>query len=144
MSTIYAESSAVLRWLLGTTDANRIEDTLERALVVVTSELTSAEVGRSLQRLVATSQIGAKDGERAWASYSAASYHWRIYGVGESVLFRVRQPFPQEPVRTLDAIHLATAILYSVEVAPPTLLSVDRQVRANARALGFTIAPAQI
>jgi len=142
LSTIYAESSAVLRWLLGASDADRIERILAAAPVVVTSELTAAEVGRSLQRLVATGRLDAEAAERAWASYAAASQHWRLYGVGEPVLQRVRQPFPREPVRTLDAIHVATAVLYALEVGPPLVLSVDEQVRANAGALGLAIAPA--
>jgi hypothetical protein len=57
LSSLYAESSAVLRWLLGAWDADRIERRLATAPAVVTSELTSAEVGRSLQRLVATGQV---------------------------------------------------------------------------------------
>lgn len=141
MSTLYAESGAVLRWLLGTSDAERIERELAAAAAVVTSELTAAEVGRSLQRLVTTGQIAPEAGERAWASYAAASQHWHVYTIGEPVLLRVRQPFPREPVRTLDAIHLATAMYHALEVAAPILLTVDEQVRANGRALGLAIAP---
>lgn len=141
MTTLYAESSAVLRWLLGTSDADRIERELTSAPAVVTSELTSAEVGRSLQRLVTTGQIVPEEGERAWASYTVASQHWHVYDIGEPVLLRVRQPFPHEPVRTLDAIHLATALYHALEVAPPVLLTVDRQVRANGQALGLAVAP---
>lgn len=141
MSTLYAESSAVLRWVLGASDADRIERRLATAPAVVTSELTSAEVGRSLQRLVATGQVDPEAGEGAWASYSVASQHWHVYSVGEPILLRVRQAFPREPVRTLDAIHLATAMHHALEVGAPIVLSVDLQVRANAQALGLAIAP---
>lgn len=141
MSTLYAESSAVLRWLLGASDAGRIEHVLAAAPAVVTSELTAVEVGRSLQRLAVTGQLDAAAGERAWASYSVASQHWHLYSVAEPVLLRARQPFPREPVRTLDAIHLATAMHHALEVGAPIVLSVDQQVRANAQALGLAIAP---
>lgn len=57
------------------------------------------------------------------------------------VLHRVRQPFPREPVRALDAVHLSSAILYGLEVVPPVILSTDQVVRVNAEALGFAIAP---
>ena len=141
MSTVYAESSALLRWLLGASEADRIEQELVVADAVVTSELTSAEVGRTLQRLGATGQIDAKAGTRAWAAYAAAANYWRVYGVTDAVLHRVRQPFPREPVRTLDAVHLSTAILYGLEAAPPVILSTDQVVRVNAEALGFAVAP---
>jgi predicted nucleic acid-binding protein len=141
LSTLYAESSAVLRWLLGASDADRVERALTTAPTVVTSELTSTEVGRSLQRLVATDQIDADQGERAWASYSVASQHWHMYRVDDDVLLRARQAFPREPLRTLDAIHLATAMRHAREVGVPSILSLDRQVRANAQALGLPIIP---
>jgi predicted nucleic acid-binding protein len=141
VSTLYAESSAVLRWLLGTDDAKPIEDALASATAVVTSDLTTAEVGRTLQRLVATTALDSEDGERAWASYSAASRHWHMYSVSDPVLTRVTRAFPSEPVRTLDAIHLATALLHADELGAPVVLSVDRRIRANAGALDLAVVP---
>ena len=88
MSTLYAESSAVLRWLLGASDGDQVERALATAVAVVSSELTSTEVGRALQRLVATEQIDAEAGEAVWTSYSVASQHWHIYRVDDNVLVR--------------------------------------------------------
>ena len=141
MSTLYAESSAVLRWLLGASDGDRVEQALSTAPAVVSSELTSTEVGRALQRLVATGQIDTEAGEGVWASFSVASQHWHVYRVDDTILVRARQVFPREPLRTLDAIHLATAMRHALEVGAPTMLSLDRQVRANAQALGLPIMP---
>jgi predicted nucleic acid-binding protein len=141
LSSLYAESSAVLRWLLGASDADRVQRALATASTVVTSELTSTEVGRSLQRLVATDQIDADAGERVWANYSVASQHWHMYRIDDEILLRARQAFPREPLRTLDAIHLSTAMRHAVEVGAPGVLSLDRQVRANAHALGLAIIP---
>ena len=64
-----------------------------------------------------------------------------MYTVAEPILSRVRQTFPREPVRTLDAIHLATVLMHTAEVGAPIVLSVDQQVRANAQALGLAVAP---
>jgi predicted nucleic acid-binding protein len=141
VSVLYAESSAVLRWLLGASDSDRLDAALTAATAVVTSELTTAEVGRSLQRLVATAALDAGHGERAWASYSAASQHWHVYAVSDPILGRVTQAFPREPVRTLDAIHLATALLHAAEIGVLAVLSIDQRVRANADALGLAVVP---
>ena len=141
MSTLYAESSAVLRWLLGASDADRVERALTSAPAVVTSELTSTEVGRSLQRLVVTDHLAAETGERVWASYSVASQHWHMYRIDDDILLRARQAFPREPLRTLDAIHLATAMRHALEVGAPSMLSLDRLVRTNAQALGLAVIP---
>ncbi len=142
MSTLYAESSAVLRWLLGSEDAPSLQDALMGAGLVVTSALTSTEIARTLRRLVATGQIEASARNRSWDRYTAARGHWNLYAISDRVLERASQAFPREPVRTLDAIHLATAALIALEVTPPVVLSVDRQVRANVRALGLDVLPA--
>jgi predicted nucleic acid-binding protein len=141
VSVLYAESTAVLRWLLGASDSDRLDAALTSATAVVTSELTTAEVGRSLQRLVATAALDSGDGERAWASYTATSQHWHVYSVSDRILGRVTQTFPREPVRTLDAIHLATALLHATEIGALVVLSIDQRVRANADALGLAVAP---
>jgi predicted nucleic acid-binding protein len=63
-----------------------------------------------------------------------------VVAVTDDVLARVRRPFPVEPIRTLDAIHLATAELVA---EPPPLMTVvtrDDRVRENAVALGYAVA----
>lgn len=52
-----------------------------------------------------------------------------------------RQSFPVEPVRTLDAIHLATALEWHKRIEPVAVLSTDERVRSNARALGLQVIP---
>jgi predicted nucleic acid-binding protein len=54
---------------------------------------------------------------------------------------RARRPFPAEPIRTLDAIHLATAALANSLVPELAIVSLDRRVRRSARELGFTLLP---
>jgi hypothetical protein len=61
--------------------------------------------------------------------------------VSEPVLARAGEAFPLEPLRTLDAIHLASAALYSREVDPLVVLSVDARLRDNAVALGLRVTP---
>lgn len=141
MTLVYAESSAVLRWLLGADSAGEIQTTLAGAQAVVSSALTSTEVARTLRRLEASQTIDARARESAWARYTSALGHWHVYAVSEPVLTRAAQAFPMEPVGTLDALHLATALLFSSEVARLVVLSVDRRVRDNAQTLGLHIMP---
>lgn len=51
----------------------------------------------------------------------------------------VQRPFPVEPIRTLDAIHLATAELLDEPPQLVTIVTRDERVRANAQALGYGI-----
>jgi hypothetical protein len=62
-----------------------------------------------------------------------------VVALTDDVLARVGRPFPVEPVRTLDAVHLATVESIG---EPPQLMSVvtrDERVRDNARALGYSV-----
>ena len=54
---------------------------------------------------------------------------------------RSRGAFPREPIRSLDAIHLATALVIR-DVRPDlSVLSLDQRLRENAVALGFEVVP---
>lgn len=141
MSALYAESSAVLRWLLGTPDAPAIQSVLAAASEVVSSALTSAEVQRTLRRLTALGTIRPEARDRALTRYSSAVARWTVHAVTEQLLGRAGEAFPREPVRTLDAVHLATAAYHAREIELVSFLSVDARVRENALALGLGVEP---
>lgn len=54
---------------------------------------------------------------------------------------RARRPFPVEPIRTLDALHLASALVARSAEAGLMLLTLDQRVRENAQRLGFETLP---
>jgi len=51
----------------------------------------------------------------------------------------VRRRFPVEPLRTLDAVHLATAELLGESPPLITIVTRDGRVRTNAEALGYRV-----
>jgi len=139
---LYAESSAVLAWLLDEPRAAFTEASLQDAELVVTSVLTGAECARAILRGAA---LGAISRERARVLVRTLG-EWEAgcdrLEIGDRVLERSRMPFPVEPVRTLDALHLASAALVHAEVGPVVMLSYDDRVRFNATAMGMTLLPA--
>ena len=66
---------------------------------------------------------------------------WSVLDLSEAVVARVSGPFPSEPVRTLDALHLATADVARQSLGTLTMVSLDQRVRRNAAALGLAVAP---
>lgn len=70
-----------------------------------------------------------------------ASGHWICREIDDSVLKRVGQPFPIEPVRTLDAIHLATVLELVTHEPRLSLLSLDQRIGENAKRLGLAVMP---
>ena len=73
--SLYAESRAVLAWLLGD------------------GELTEADAAD----------------RRAYLATAVSQ--WHLLRVGAEVVDRARHPFPGEPIRTVDAIHLASVLV---------------------------------
>jgi hypothetical protein len=59
--------------------------------------------------------------------------------VTEAILTRAARPFPVEPIRTLDAIHLATAEEMGDPPALVIIITRDLRVRENSAALGFPV-----
>jgi predicted nucleic acid-binding protein len=141
VTALYAESSAVLEWLLGTERGPSVHAALAAAACVVASELTTAEVARTLRRLTATGQLTPENRSELYALYMAAAAHWVFWGIDSAILSRTGEAFGVEPVRTLDAIHLATAAAFSAEVEPVVVCSLDKRVRVNAKPLGLEVSP---
>ncbi len=138
---VYLESSAALRDVLEGPAGETIRATLAAATVVVTSRLTLAEVGRVLARLrVQEPTVAAAVAPRE-AELQADSELWAIQPVDDEIWARCARPFPLEPVRLLDAVHLATVEKVSGTLAGLVVLSTDERVRRNAAALGFEVRP---
>jgi len=138
---VYAESSAVLAWLLGEPSGGGVRRVLSGADRVVSSALTALESAGALARAHATGRVGRTEQLAALRLLDVAETGWDVHAVSDRVLARARAGFPEEPVRTLDAIHLATASLFRDAIGPMTLLSFDERIRSNARALGLEVGP---
>jgi len=139
---IYTESSAVLAWLFAEEAAGRVRDILTRAELVIASDLTLLECDRVLIRAVALGEVQEAAAAERRARLNEAATHWHVMRLSVEVIDRARRPFPVEPVRTLDALHLAAALTVRSSVAGIELLSLDDRIRRNGEQLGFHLQPA--
>ena len=144
MASLYAESSAVLAWLLDEDAGPFVRQTLSQTPVVIASDLTLIECDRVLHRAAALGELTEAEAADRRAHLSTAAAHWHVLRIGQDVVDRARQPFPGDPIPTLDAIHLASALVARSAVAGLALLSLDERIRSVARKLGFTLLPADI
>ena len=134
----YVETSALLAALL------EADASAERALRApgrrLTSALTLAEANRAVVRARVAGRLAA-DAERAIVRALQLFFEeCAVVPVSDDILTRAGRPFPIEPIRTLDAIHLASAELLGEPPQLVTILTRDARVRDNARALGYAIA----
>lgn len=141
---IYAESSAILAWLLGEPSEIVALGELEGADSVVTSSLTAVECSRGLARARALGRVSVADELAALRLLDVAESSWDVHDLSERVMARARAAFPSEPIRTLDALHLATALIFREALGDVRLLSFDARIRENARALGIPVTPAEL
>jgi len=137
MKVVYLESSALLQWLLGQSGADDVRGVVDRADVVLTSTLTRTEAERALIRAENQGHLRGGDAQRLRGLLNRVEATWTRMSVSEEVLLRAGRPFPVEPVRTLDAIHLATALELATAFPDLRVLSFDRRVRENSEALGI-------
>lgn len=106
----------------------------------VTSALTLTEALRAVVRARTFGRVTHEQEQAVVRGLQTFSRRCEIVAVSDEVLTRAGRPFPHEPVRTLDAVHLATIELLG---EPPQLVTVvtrGMRVMENARALGYRVA----
>lgn len=137
----YAESSAVLTWLLREGPEAKVRSLLADAERVVASTLTGLECTRALARGVASGRVQPADELAALRLLDQASASWVTLEMTGRVLDRARARFPHEPVRTLDALHLASALVFQEAYSELIVVSLDERIRGNATRLGLAVKP---
>lgn len=138
---LYVETSAVTAWLLEEERGHSARSRLAEADAVHTSDLTLIECDRALRRAAEAGRITAEQSLLLQALVDTASAHWTLHAIDAEVVHRSRRSFPCEPVRALDAIHLATALVVRSLRPDVRILSFDRRIRDNAAPLGFASVP---
>jgi predicted nucleic acid-binding protein len=132
----YIDTSALLRIVLrepGALDDLRTYDGL------VSSELIAVESARTIDRLRMQGTLSVDEA----AERTAAVNEWLeaidLVLLRPPVLSRASEPMPM-PIGTLDAIHLATALIWRDRIGPlPELATHDGVLGTAARAFGFEV-----
>ncbi|MBM3726234.1 MAG: type II toxin-antitoxin system VapC family toxin [Acidobacteria bacterium] len=133
----YVESSALTAAVLEDDAAARaaIQTPGQRA----TSALTIAETNRAVLRARLAGRITAAEYQAVLLTLQKFARRCHIVSVTEAILRRAGRPFPLEPIRTLDAIHLATAEALSDSPELVIIVTRDLRIRENAVALGHPV-----
>jgi len=132
----YIDTSALLRIVLrepGALDDLRAYETL------VSSELIAVESARTIDRLRIQGSLTVEEA----AERTRAINEWLeaidLVLLRPPVLGRASEPLPV-PIGTLDAIHLATALIWRDRMGPlPEVVTHDAALAAAARTFGFDV-----
>jgi predicted nucleic acid-binding protein len=133
---VYLDASVILRLVLGQPDQLPEWREVERG---VTSALTEVECLRALDRFrIAASASESELARRRELVYRLLEEAEEVDVTG-AVLRRAAQPFPTA-LRTLDAIHLATALLWRDARGEDLVLAThDKRLALAARACGLQV-----
>ena len=138
MTVFYLETSVALQVLLREPEYETHLDLLEQADRVVTSALTVAEVNRVIRRFVSQKILTEGKAQELIGIVETQSRGWDILEISASILNRAGEHFPVEPIRTLDAIHLASALELKRIFSDLTVLSSDSRIFENLVPLGMS------
>lgn len=135
MRTCYLDSSVLLRFLFhdeGFFDFSKVG-------ILVSSELLRVECFRALDRVHKLRQRDSEQILLARTSFFQILSKINFVGMEKSVLEFASQSFDM-PIKTLDAIHLSTALIYAKELETPiVMLTHDLQLGRAARSQNLEV-----
>jgi len=133
----YIETSALLAALME--EDGPAADSLAADGVIVASALTLGEANRILVVARASGRLDARREQRIVAALQAIHLRMDVIQITTDILRRLGRPFPVEPVRALDAIHLASIEALDEDPHNVVVVTRDKRIEANARAFGYAI-----
>jgi len=132
----YLDTSALLRLVLG--EAGALTGLL-RAEGLVSSELLAVEAPRTIDRLRLQGSLSAEEASSRRANASEWLEAVDLVLLRQPVLARASEPLPT-PLGTLDALHLATALVWRERTQQPLVMAThDRDLALAARSFGFEV-----
>lgn len=107
----------------------------------VTSAVLPVELRSGLRRCVTEGTLEAVRVPAILKRVAADRAYWTLVEVGTNVLAAAETLVATHPIRTLDAIHVASAQLFAARVSPPELIfvSADNRQTEVAAAVGLTV-----
>jgi predicted nucleic acid-binding protein len=133
---VYLDTSALLRVVLG--ERGALKD-LRSSEGLVSSELLAVESLRTIDRLRVQGLLSIE--EAAFRREAIAEWLEAVdlVVVQRPILARASEPFPT-PLGTLDALHLATALVWRERMRQTLVMAThDRDLALGARSFGFDV-----
>ena len=142
---MYLDSGIIAKLLVREADSEWFEKNLD-GHALWTSELSLAEVRSAVLGRERTGHISVSERRRALARFDTMTetQQVRFYPINRLVVERaaglLTSCHPEVPLRSLDAIHVATALIQQ----PGPLCATDRRMRDAAQKIGLPCFPQDI
>lgn len=132
----YLDSSALLRLVLR--EPGALEE-LQRCEVLVSIELLAVECARTIDRMRLQNALSTEEAAFRLASVNDWLEAVDLVLLQRPILVRAAEPFPI-PLGTLDALHLATALVWRDRMQQELIMAThDGRLAIAARAFGIQV-----
>ena len=139
----YLDSSALLRLVLREPGALELED-LTACESILSSELLAVECPRTIDRLRLQGFLTTEEAASRFSVVTDWLEAVDLVRLQRPILSRASDPFPT-PLGTLDALHLATALVWRDRMKQdPVMMTHDPGLALAARAFGMKVLGAEI
>ncbi len=136
----FFDTSALVKRYIKESGSGIIDDTIDKASDILVSALTHIETISAFRRLLSEEKICEANYEKLKSELNKDFKDFTILPVSQKTLNKAYQIVDAEDLRTLDAIQLATAILYSNKI--DQLVAADQRLLSAAENNNFeTIDP---
>jgi predicted nucleic acid-binding protein len=139
----YFDTSALVKRYIDEAGRREVLQLLRRHECVVSAVLP-VELRGALRRRVMEGTLGAARVPEILKRVSADRAYWTLVDVGAEVLGVAEKLVAIHPLRTLDAIHVASAQVFAAGVSVPDLLFVSADKRQTAAAVMVGLATRHI
>ncbi len=140
MAWAYFDASALIKRYVDEPGRREVLQLLRRH-ECVTSAVLPVEARSALRRRVGEGTLDAERVPEILKRFAADRTFWTLVEVRSEVLAAAERLVATHPLRTLDAIHVASAQLFAARIASPELIfvSADARQTAAAAAAGMTV-----
>ncbi len=134
----YFDTSALVKRYVDEPGRREVQQLLRRCNCV-TSVILSVELRSALRRRVTERTLDSSQVSEILKRVAADRAYWTVIEVGTGVLSGAEALVPKHPLRTLDAIHVASAQLFAsrLSIADLTFVSADKRQVDVAGAIGL-------
>jgi len=132
----YFDTSALVKRYVDEAGRREVLQLLRRN-ECVTSAVLPVELRSGLRRRVAEGSLVAARLPAILSHVAADRAYWTLVEVGTDVLTAAETLVATHPIRTLDAIHVASAQLFAASVSALTFVSADKRQTETAIAVGL-------
>lgn len=135
------DTSAIVPLLITEEQSLRMRGRLAEDPIIATPEIAAVEITSALWRRRHRGELNAAAHHDAEVNFAELSQRWREVLQSTSVTEAALRLLTRHPLKSLDALQLASAIVFTPQPRYLPFVTLDKRLAIAARAEGFPVLP---